>query len=301
MRDALCVDCIVLNYNDADTTINMVNGIRDYGIFNHIIMVDNCSTDGSADRLADITDEKVILIRNTQNTGYGAGNNLGVYYSHTHYNGDFAVIANPDVEFTEDCIQALVDEMLRDRKLAVIAPVQKDTKGNVVERVAWPLPTVWRTIFSGGRILKNRLNKPYTTEYLIEYAANPDVNSVSVDCVPGAMLMVNTKTFCTVLNGYDEKNFLYGEENMLGRKVKNFGLKAALDFRETYIHKHAVSITKSYPSEVNRKKLLLDAKYFYLKNYTDANRFQLWIARCMFKFYLFEKKISMRVKMLWRK
>ena len=38
---------IILNYNDFTTTKEMIEQIKDYKILNHIIIVDNCSTDDS--------------------------------------------------------------------------------------------------------------------------------------------------------------------------------------------------------------------------------------------------------------
>ena len=36
---------VILNYNDSDTTIEMINQIKDYSIIDNIIIVDNNSTD----------------------------------------------------------------------------------------------------------------------------------------------------------------------------------------------------------------------------------------------------------------
>ena len=300
MQDGHIVDCIVLNYNDADTTINMVNRIRTYDVFNHIIMVDNCSPDGSADRLEKITDKKVILLRNTQNTGYGAGNNMGVFYSHTQFDSDFAVIANPDVEFTEQCIVAMVEDMLEFPRRAVAAPMQLNTKGEVIPSYAWHLPGVWRTILTGGSLLKGNSHKFYPADYTLT-AKKYHLKSVPVDCVPGAMLMVRTEAFCDELGGYDPGNFLYREEDMLARKVKEAGMTSALMFNEHYIHRHAVSINKSYPNVIKRKELLLKARMFYLTHYTGANGLEVWIAKKLFRFYLNERKLTLKVKMLWKK
>ena len=39
--------CVILNYNDADTTIDLVERIEGYDLLWQIIIVDNCSTDDS--------------------------------------------------------------------------------------------------------------------------------------------------------------------------------------------------------------------------------------------------------------
>lgn len=41
------VTCLILNYNDVVTTINMVKKIVDYKHLDNILIVDNASTDNS--------------------------------------------------------------------------------------------------------------------------------------------------------------------------------------------------------------------------------------------------------------
>ena len=61
------IDCVVLNYNDADTTIDMIQHIQNYDIIDHIVVVDNCSTDDSLDRLKMLSDEKIIVLSSNKN------------------------------------------------------------------------------------------------------------------------------------------------------------------------------------------------------------------------------------------
>jgi len=45
------VTCLILNYNDPVTTESLVHSIHDFQSLQHILIVDNCSTDGSYERL----------------------------------------------------------------------------------------------------------------------------------------------------------------------------------------------------------------------------------------------------------
>ena len=74
------IDVLVLNYNDAMTTLNYVNKIKTYKNVRHILVVDNFSTDNSVQLLSDIISEKVEVIVSNKNGGYGAGNNYGIKY-----------------------------------------------------------------------------------------------------------------------------------------------------------------------------------------------------------------------------
>lgn len=45
------VGCVVLNYNDSSTTINLLKQIQQYNSIKRIVVVDNLSTDDSFSRL----------------------------------------------------------------------------------------------------------------------------------------------------------------------------------------------------------------------------------------------------------
>ena len=62
--------CVVLNYNDGKTTEKLVKKIRDYGCFEHIVIVDNASSDHSWERLLMLQNQKVRVIRAGENGGY---------------------------------------------------------------------------------------------------------------------------------------------------------------------------------------------------------------------------------------
>ncbi|MFR5732279.1 MAG: glycosyltransferase family 2 protein [Clostridium sp.] len=79
------LSCVILNYNDAETTEKLVKQIADYDVLHQIIVVDNASTDDSLERLRKLESDanasqsgKVRVISADHNGGYGSGNNLGV-------------------------------------------------------------------------------------------------------------------------------------------------------------------------------------------------------------------------------
>ena len=103
--------CIIVNYNDADTTIAQIERIRDYRSLDAVVVVDNASTDDSAARLTEYVGGKVTLLESKSNGGYGAGNNLGVRLASEMLRAEYCLIANPDAEFSDECAAALVRNM----------------------------------------------------------------------------------------------------------------------------------------------------------------------------------------------
>ena len=101
---------VVVNYNDSETTLAQIRRIRDYAALDRIIVVDNASTDRSLAALRAVAGGKVTVLAAKRNGGYGAGNNLGIRYA-AKKGIQYALIANPDAEFTASCLAALVAAM----------------------------------------------------------------------------------------------------------------------------------------------------------------------------------------------
>ena len=58
MKERCC--CLILNYNDSDNVQRMLNKIYSYDSFDKILVVDNCSTDDSYEKLQKYVKKKKI-------------------------------------------------------------------------------------------------------------------------------------------------------------------------------------------------------------------------------------------------
>lgn len=286
------VGCVVLNYNDSSTTINLLKQIQQYNSIKRIVVVDNLSTDDSFSRLLNMQKGNIDVIQTDHNGGYGYGNNYGVKFLRKKYKIDYAIIANPDVMFEEQVVNELCEEMENHRDCGVIAPIQLDKNGGIIKLFAWKNPNIIQTIFSAGYLFDK-----WTTYYYDKSILNVSSNtkSITVGCVPGAMLMVRTSDFIDI-GGYDEKNFLFWEEDMLSLKMKkNFKVTRLLT-ESYYIHNHSVSINKNIPDVIKRTKILLNARYYFLKNYLSNNIGILLLAKIVFLICLLERQIVFIIK-----
>lgn len=270
------IACVIVNYNDVGTTKTLLKQIGDYRTIDYIIVVDNCSTDDSYNTLKAWETNKIILLRTENNKGYGAGNNFGIKYAKDILQCDVAIIANPDVSFTEECVKQIAQTFLENKDAAVVSAIQLKPDGTPFHGTAWDIPSVNEYIFSALFVLGKLCSK------------NEKHENKSVECVSGAFLAVDINKFLSV-GGYDERIFLYCEETMLGIKLKNAGFKTLLLTNETYVHHHAVSTQKSIPSAVKRRSLLLNSRQFVLKEYMGASKIELCIARCCYKIALAEE------------
>ena len=264
------ISCIILNYNDAETTKSLVRGISGYEIFHAIVVVDNMSTDDSFAALSQLKSDKVHVISSGFNGGYGYGNNAGIRYIQKHFDDDCFIIANPDVVFSEYTVEQLVDFMRARGDCGIVTGVQN---GDRVTSVWKEVGVLGDQLFNS--IVLNAIFHPryYSDSYLQERICN-------VYAVSGCFFLARMKAFAEI-GMYDEDFFLFEEEKCTAEKLKAAGwssyLLTNLDFR----HEHSVSIKKSIKKLGQAKAVVLKSNRLYLKKYKHVNS-------CVFPFiYLY--------------
>jgi N-acetylglucosaminyl-diphospho-decaprenol L-rhamnosyltransferase len=109
------VSLIAINHNGLDQVERFMAGVRasSYRPL-ELIVVDNASTDGSAERYEQCAEATVV--RSAENLGYGRGCNLGA----EHARGPLLLFMNPDVSLHADTIAVLVADLERTPGAAVV-------------------------------------------------------------------------------------------------------------------------------------------------------------------------------------
>lgn len=276
------MSCVILNYNDASTTIQLVENIKDYSLLDFIVVVDNCSTDDSWDKLRILKSEKIHIISSSRNGGYGFGNNVGLRYSSNVLNVDYVVIANPDVLFSEECISKFIQTFQEDSSIAVVSAKQSNSPD-----CAWKNCSTMQYILATSLFFEIWLKiRSYPSKYF------QGKNLTPVFAVPGSLLMVDLKKMLE--HGmYDEDFFLYYEEPVLAQKFTEAGLKTILRLDCSYVHNHHVSISKTYRRWSQQHAVLLKSAELFLRKYKNANILQmlfanLWFAYTKFEFFIYD-------------
>lgn len=179
-----------------------------------IIVVDNASSDGSADMVRAHFPQAVLLEPGT-NLGYAGGNNLGL----RHAQGRYVLILNPDTELVPDALSHLVQALDAQPSIGVVGPA---------------------LLFPDGRHQSSRRRFPTALVGLVEstpleflFAASPllrdfrlldhpDDQPQPVDWLVGAALVVRREVVEQV-GLLDEAFFMYFEELDWQRRIKAAG------------------------------------------------------------------------------
>lgn len=261
---------IILNYNDYETTSNMLEQIKNYSSIDLIVVVDNKSLDDSYKKLKKFESEKIQIIKTENNLGYAYGNNVGLTYLEDK-KIDFVIISNPDVEVEESVIEKLKKDFEKE-EVTLVAPMVLE-KGTLSR--GWKLPHFKEDLISNMNYFHKYSKKMLS--YKEDYYKK---ELVEVEAVHGCFFAIKYNNFKEI--GYfDPNTFLYYEENILGVKLKRIGLKSFIDTTVQVEHCLSVSVDKSFNS-LKKYKLLKDSQYYYEKEYNHLNVFGILLLRCFY-------------------
>ena len=259
---------LIINYNDYETTIRLINNVKDYKTLDLIVVVDNNSTDDSYSYLNKIKEKNIIIIKSDSNKGYSGAINIGCDYILEKYDKCNIAISNSDIKIDKEKDLKDLFSCVDDANV-VVGPtiIQNNSKSR-----GWKLPTIKDDIF---------LNLPNHRTYEKKHLLYPEDyynDTVSkVDTVSGSFFIINSD-FYKEMNKFDENVFLYYEENILGKKIKDLKKQCIVVNKINVIHDHSVSIDKSY-NKIKKYDMLKKSQYYYEKKYNKANIIMLGILK----------------------
>ncbi len=263
----ITVSIILVNYNGSQVVIDCLDSLQNtlQTIAHEVIVVDNASTDGSPDLIEKLF-PTVHLVRQSQNRGFGAGNNLGASLA----KGEFLLLLNTDTLLTSDILPYLVDVMKQDPTIGIIGPQLLNPDGGLQLSTA-PEVSIW------GECQALKQNFDYRSSH--HHICQQFAEMQEVDIVIGAALFIR-KCLFEALTGFDEAFFMYFEESDLCRRVQSKGLKVIYDPSVSVIHLGGYSANKVVDRlrfEYRRSQL-----YYYQKHRP------LW-EQVILRFYLVTK------------
>jgi len=231
---------IIVNHNGEEHLESCLRSLtlanpQDY----EIIVVDNASTDGSAD-FVERTFPGVRVIRNHVNGGFGQGNNLGARWAR----GEYLAFLNPDTVAEPGWLASLVGALkecpwagLATPKILLLNdPERINTCGNVM----------------------------HLTGLTQCHGMNMDRNAFAereqIDAVSGAAFVIRRDLFDS-LGGFDEGFFLYMEDTDLSYRARLVGSECIYVPSSVVYHDYVLSFgpSKIFYQERNRYLMLLKA------------------------------------------
>lgn len=221
---------VIVNWNTRDLLDKCLQTVfaSQGNVSYRVVVVDNASSDGSADRVRERYSQ-VELIASPTNDGYPAGNNLGLrrlgYYGVGDTSVDaprYALLLNPDTEVPPDALCRMVQFMDSRPDVGVAGPrlILPDGTLDRACRRGFPTPLVSFYHYSG--LAKLFPNSPRFGRYNMTFAS--EIEELEVDSVVGAYMQVRRE--CIEQVGLlDEVFFMYAEDIDWAYRIKQAGWK----------------------------------------------------------------------------
>lgn len=274
------VTAVILNYNSSSDCRKCVSYLQKQTYHNlTTIIVDNASPDPKEQfELEKLSNEFGIeLILGNENRGFSAGNNIGLRAA-VQNGADWLLVINPDVELRDPEYISCVMEQLSKWPLAAVVGTnvllpsgekQNPTREiTAFEEILWPL-----------EMIKQKLGKwdGYRSKDETGYCEK----------VSGCCFFV-CRDFLLKNNYLDENVFMYCEESILAKCVKEMGFKVLYIKEFTANHEHYAA--QKSGSSGKRMKEFLKSRTYFIENYSGYNKI-------LTKMAVISRKLQM---FLWR-
>jgi O-antigen biosynthesis protein len=230
-----------------------------------IIVIDNCSTDGSESFFANRF-KNVEFIWGKKNIGFAKANNIALAQA----TGEFIVFLNPDTIIAEDCFTQCISFLNKQHNAGALGIKMIDGSGTFLKesKRAFPSPLTSFYKLSGlaGMFSKSKVFAKYHLGHL------PENENHEVDVLAGAFMMVPKKILDTI-GGFDESFFMYGEDVDLSYRIQQAGYKNYYYAQSTIIHFKGESTKKG---SLNYIKMFYQAMSIFVAKHYKGNSANLF-------------------------
>ena len=206
-----------------------------------VLVVDNGSEDGTAEMIEEGYQNRLILIKNT-NEGFSKANNRGLKVSE----GAYKLLLNPDTKVSTDTLQVMMDFMKSDHSasqrigIGTCKLVKED--GSIDPACVRGLPNPANTLlrFTGLSLLFPK--SKFTTGYNLT-ALNFD-EEIELGSCSGAFMFISPECFAKV-GLLDEQFFMYGEDIDYCKRALDSGFKVWYYPKTSTVHYKGQSSRKN--------------------------------------------------------
>jgi len=123
---------VVIVYNECKTIKQAIDNVRSLNISKEIIVIDNCSNDGTAEIINNLGYKDIEIILQSKNYGVGKSYELGIEKA----KGEYIFIQHADLEYDYNCCLQMIDLIEEDNLDAVFG---SRVKTLLKEKSKWQL------------------------------------------------------------------------------------------------------------------------------------------------------------------
>ena len=207
------VSISIVTYNNERYIGHLLDSISENvkGVSYHIYIIDNGSTDSTMSIVQGYLNNRLTVILNKSNLGFGKGHNQCLHLLKSRYH----VIVNPDIELKSNVIKQLAEYMDTRSDIGILSPKVLYPNGNVQILPKRNPKFIY--------LLARRIDKAFLKKYREAYEmAEKNADEIfNIEFATGSFMFVRTELFLKV-GGFDERYFMYFEDADLTRAVRRY-------------------------------------------------------------------------------
>lgn len=235
-----------------------------------IIVVDNASTDGTAEmvrrRFA-----QVRLIETNENLGFARANNVGIACT----TGKYICLLNPDVNVPPDCLSKMHQYMDRETDIGLLGPKMRGPQGDT-----WPsgmrFPTLWNGLLRALAMDSLFKGTGLFGGFLMTDCGFDTIKDV--DILTGWFWMARREALNQV-GLLDERFFMYGEDIDWCKRFHGAGWRVVFYPEAEALHYGAASSSNApvrFYLEMQRANL-----QYWKKHHGPISSYCYWLTVCL--------------------
>ncbi len=282
------ISVLMVSFNTKDLTIRSIDTLlANTSERIEVIVVDNNSSDGSANAVADHFPD-VTLIRSDENLGFGRACNLGAQSAR----GAYLLLLNPDTEV----LPGAIDQLLL---FAQSAPQARIWGGRTIygdgtlnPASCWRQQSVWGLLTTALGLASAARDSAWLNPE--GYGGWSRDSIREVDIVSGCFMLIE-RNLWDRLSGFDPVFFMYGEDADLCIRARQFGARPMITPDATIIHHSGAS----EPVRADKIVRLYRAKIQLMERHWSPLASQL--GRGLIKLNVLRRRLLFDLKRRWHR
>lgn len=208
---------VIVSYNVKEYLAQCLDSLRIAleGVDAEVVVVDNCSSDGSVEYISDRYPE-VRVIANNKNVGFAQGNNIAIRDTQSEY----VLLLNPDTKVGDDTIRRALAFMDAHPRAGAAGVLMRDADGNRAPESRRGIPTPMTAFYKFVGLTKRFPKSHRFGQYYMSYL--PWDSPQRIEIVSGAFCLLRREAL-NIVGLLDEDFFMYGEDIDLSYRILKGG------------------------------------------------------------------------------
>ena len=239
---------IIVNYNVKYFLEQCLHSVWKAGknIPMEVIIVDNCSADGSEAYIKDLF-PGITYYYNSSNAGFAKSCNTGLSIA----SGTYILFLNPDTIVPEDCFIKCIDYFKQHPSTGAMGVRMIDGSGAFLKESKRGFPGPATALF---KLTGLAALFPHSALFARYYLGNKEEHAITESDVLSGAFLFTGKEVLSKIGGFDEAFFMYGEDIDLSWRIQQAGFRNIYYPEATIIH---------FKGESTRKQSLKYIIMFY--------------------------------------